>query len=142
MAKFPYIEYVRDENSGCHSGQKVHRPLLGIMLENGGKFSIEMFALLDSGADYCLFPYQFLEELGIEKAGLGVDFPLGMAEGHTIYFATVTLHVMGMEESGEIEAGFTEYLDGKGMAVLGHNGFFDRYKVMFNRPNFSFEILP
>jgi hypothetical protein len=65
-----------------------------------------------------------------------------MAEGHTIYFATVTLHVMGMEESGEIEAGLTEYLDGKGMAVLGHNGFFDRYKVMFNRPNFSSEILP
>jgi hypothetical protein len=130
------------KSRGVIGGKKVQRPLLGIMLEDDGRFSTEMFALLDSGADYCLFPYQFLEELGIEKVGLGVDFSLGMAEGHPIYFATVTLHIMGMEVSGEIEAGFTEYLDGKGMALLGHNGFFDRYRVMFDRPNCSFEILP
>jgi hypothetical protein len=94
MSTFPYIEHIRDEKSGCHRGQKSSATALGIMLEDDGRFSTEMFALLDSGADYCLFPYQFLEELGIEKVGLGVDSSLGMAEGHPIYFATVTLHIM------------------------------------------------
>jgi hypothetical protein len=66
------------------------------MLENDGKFSDPLLCVVDSGGDWCLFPLDFLEPLGIDKNGLSIDYPHGLGEGCEAYFATVTLHAMNL----------------------------------------------
>jgi hypothetical protein len=141
MTTFAYSKYTYLESAGCHSGKDVFRPVVYVILEHIGAFSTAVESLIDTGADYCLFPLDFLGELGIEKDGLGIDYSLGLAEGHPIYFASVTLHIMNLE-SRKILAGFTEYLNGKGAAFLGNLGFFDQYRVTFDRANLSFKVTP
>jgi hypothetical protein len=140
MPKFEYEKHQYIESEGCHSGQEIFRPILGIALENDGKFSDPLPCLIDSGGDWCLFPLDFLEPLGMEKIGLGIDYPQGLGEGCEAYFGTVTIHAMNLG-FWEASVGFSAKLNGKGFGVLGQNGFFDQCKVLFDRPNFSFEIL-
>lgn len=141
MPSFPYFENRYDNPKDCHYGQQVFRPLLGTMLENDGKFSCETWSLVDSGGDYCMFPLAFLDELGIDKSTLKSWHPLGLGEGEPAYFATVTVHVMGLG-SFEAEVAFSERIKVSEFSILGNIGFFDQFKVAFDHRNRVFSVNP
>jgi len=141
MPKFNYQKDQCIESGGCHSLQDIYRPILTVGLESDVVVLMELLpCLLDTGADWCLFPIEFLEGLEIERNGLGIDYPQGLGHGHPAYSANVKIHVPEMRISWEASVGFSQSL--KEYGVLGHNGFFDRHKVIFDRPNLGFEIIP
>lgn len=97
-------------------------------------------ALVDSGADRCLFHASIGEALGIEVQK-GIEVPFGGVIGGSIgriYYHNVRLSVAG--ELIEITAGFSYELSFQ--ALLGRNGFFDNFIVTFDHTTHppSFEL--
>jgi hypothetical protein len=88
-------------------------------------------AIVDTGCDYCVFPVDLLEPLGIDPEGLPQADIKGMGEHLPIYFTNVTLWAQGLGE-WEVYAGFSEYLRGTQSGFLGFKGFIDRFTVEFN----------
>lgn len=88
--------------------------------------------LVDSGADLCLFPAKIGELIGIDIESGKKEQIGGIAENPIVaYIHSVRLIVRGL--SGvDVEAGFTE---SKGIraGILGQVGFFDKYKITFER---------
>jgi predicted aspartyl protease len=58
--KFNYIDCTPD----YPAENKIFRPLIQLNIRSGKK-SVDLFALLDSGADVCLFPAEVGESLGL-----------------------------------------------------------------------------
>ena len=56
------------------------------------------------------------------------------------YIHKIKMHILGLSGSIEIEAGFTE---SPGVsAILGQEGFFDAYRIKFERDRGIIEITP
>lgn len=119
----------------------VRRPILHAVLQNGDEYTNIIHCLVDSGADWCMFGIEKLAELGLEKRDLKFDYSLAFAAGQPIYFATVTMHVHELG-SWKVHAGFSEALNNQQVGMLGHIGFFDRFKVSFDHRNGSFTVDP
>ena len=101
---------------------------------NGAEYSV--FALVDSGADFCFFPLDIGLRLGFRPSGGGERLMRGITGSPTAcYVWRVTLKfAFG---SMDVEAGFSPDIE---HAILGQNGFFDRVKVMFDRRKKLFTI--
>lgn len=128
--KFSYIEIP----SSDPTKPPARRPYVVIRLLCGSSFQ-DLWCLVDSGADVCLFP----SSIGIDvesgrKGQIG-----GIAEqAVAVYYHSVRLIVRGL--SGvDVEAGFT---DSKGVrtGILGQKGFFDNYKIVFERYKDTIDI--
>jgi len=85
-------------------------------------------AIIDSGASRCVFQASLGRAIGLEiEKGKLVEV-LGIAGPEKIYLHNVTLHAPGGPL--EIIAGFSEKLPV--LALLGMDGFFDNYKIIFD----------
>src|SRR5437762_356025 len=62
--KFSYFRFPREESSPLF-GRAVLRPIIPITLSRGEHF-IDYAALIDSGADFCIFDAEIGELLGID----------------------------------------------------------------------------
>lgn len=141
MPQFNYQEHQYDISANHHSGMSVYRPILHLVLQNGENYSKLTHCLLDSGADWCMFGLDKLDALGIDKTNLNVDYSLSFASGYPIYFTRVLMHVYEVG-SWEVDAGFCEVFNNQPIALLGHIGFFDRFKVTFDHRNRIFTVDP
>jgi hypothetical protein len=125
--KFDYLE-IPSREPGKPSAR---RPYIPIRILHGNKFQ-DLMCLVDSGADLCLFPAKIGELLAIDIESGRTEQIGGIAEAPIVaYIHTVRLIVRGL--SGvDVEAGFTE---SKGIraGILGQIGFFDKYKITFER---------
>jgi hypothetical protein len=85
--------------------------------------------VVDSGADFCVFPAKFGELLGIniQKGRDVVSFGVGGRE--TLYFHTIKVGVLVNNQIWKFEcnAGFSIKMNPKGVGLLGRNGFFDLF---------------
>jgi len=106
-----------------------------------GTSRVSGFALLDSGADQCVFPLAL---------ALGLNPYLGPSElfgglGSSqvpVYFWDVVVELPGIT-TFPVRVGFTEGLNQLGVGLLGQGGFFNRFRVNFrlNREaDFEIEI--
>lgn len=129
--KFPYTELPAGE------GESVFRPLIPLRLGYPKTHKVtgfQVFGLIDSGADNCLFQ-KYIGEW------LGVDFKkcpsktVTAANGGPIRCktATIELHVAG--KIYNTLGDFTEDLPPQHPIILGHTGFFDQFKITFDFPN-------
>jgi hypothetical protein len=63
---FSYMNFVLDFKIKSHPFKNVvYRPILRITLSNGDR-SVTCLGIVDSGADYSLFPGLLMKELGLE----------------------------------------------------------------------------
>ncbi len=136
--KFDYLKQpdLRDPNQPWAS-----RPVIPVRLTHNSK-EVEVYALVDSGADLSIFHGSVGRELGINiTKGRKQQFS-GISEGVGIdvYVHRVKLQVIGDTRQVEIEAGFTESKNVG--AILGQTGFFDNYYVKFERNKERIEITP
>ena len=106
---------------------------------HGPKGSVNVHALLDSGADKCLFNNQFGEEIGLDLEKGGEETFSGIEGGQIkAYLHKVHLQIIGDSNKISIVAGFT---DAPGVnAILGQEGFFDAFRVKFERDCDTVEI--
>ncbi len=134
--KFPYIKIPAQDPKR----QWISRPIITVTLF-GSNGSVAVDALIDSGADKCLFNAALGREIGLDL-NRGIKETFSGIEGGQIatYVHTIGLKISGMENEIEINAGFAEA--GGVFAILGQEGFFDNYRIKFERDHNTFEINP
>ncbi len=117
--------------------QKLLRPIIPVSLKYKQR-SIHYEALIDSGADFCIFPVEIGQKLGIN-----------FKKARKIYFSGATgepiLGLVGKiilkigEVTFETKVVFAD-LAGKS-ALLGQYGFFDLCKIKFDFENKEIKLL-
>lgn len=118
------------------SGKKyILRPIIPVSLRHRGK-SIHYEALIDTGADFCIFPIELANNLGIDIKKHRIIYFSGVG-GEPIkgFITDVVLSIGEIDLSTEIvfsEAGITR--------VLGQRGFFDHFDVKLSYKNQNIEI--
>jgi hypothetical protein len=141
---FPYTDFQGEVSEAFPDGSKALRPVLHFFLSKGAR-SVTGHAFVDSGADYCTFPGVWMAALGIDRSearlGSNLFSPIGSAP---IFFCEVTM-ALPFTEPYPLYAGFAESMNNwnigeEYMGIFGQVGFFDRFKVMFDARNNSFEI--
>jgi hypothetical protein len=117
-------------------------PIIHLVFANPatGK-SIAVDCVIDSGADTTLLHSDFAEILGINiNTGVPELFRGFAAEPITGYTHTVSIHLEDDANEFFVPCSFVPKLKMNG--ILGQIGFFDNYKVTFEKYNKTFEITP
>lgn len=115
---------------------KIRRPIIPVILSSGETFTFSG-ALIDSGADYCIFSLEIAQILGISLSSKSVDF-LGL--GREVVkgnWGRVNIKIGG--SSYMLRAIFADIPD-FGYAVLGQQGFFDHFDVKLSYRKQTIEI--
>jgi hypothetical protein len=134
--KFKYRKTPDDTDP---SKRWIARPILQVRLYYGLKHQ-DIRCLVDSGADDCLFHTSVGERLGIDVQAGRLKRFAGIAAGQFVdaYMHTIQTQIQGLSEKIDLEAGFTdsEWVYG----ILGQSGFFQNYRVTFERFRGRFEV--
>jgi predicted aspartyl protease len=134
--RFSYTKF----RSAVPGRMRVTRPLVDVKLIYNGQAQ-KVRAMIDSGADVCLFHSDIGKILGIDvytgrkESFSGVSGVLFDVYFHKIHKETIRINTI------ELEAGFTD-APVAGSGLLGQVGFFDNYQIRFERYKNSFEIYP
>jgi len=134
------FDYFKQPNFLNPNKPWISRPLIPVRLLYNDKH-IDVYALIDSGADASLFHSSIGKELGIDiGVGRKEKFFGISADGIDVYFHKVQLQIKGLSEIIDLKVGFTE---SKGVgAILGQSGFFENYHIKFERDKERIEITP
>lgn len=134
--KFPYVKVPTADPRR----KWIARPIIPIKIF-GPKGSVTIDALIDSGADRSLFNIEIASEIGLDLKRCPVEKFSGIEAGVLLArIYKIPVQILGMDEKIEIPVGFTE---SKGVvAILGQEGFFDAYRVKFERNRGIIEITP
>ena len=114
-------------------------------MEKNGKV-LTVYAIVDSGADSCIFPSSFASALDISVPNQNAFAFSGTSKQPQIaYFETIKVTVMDIVDpaqniSFDLYAGFCDSLEHVGMGLLGQEVFFSRFEVSFYQPQSYFEI--
>ena len=127
--------------------QCVYRPLLRISIGNKGR-TVSCLGIVDSGADYCLFPSRIMRELALDVTSPVKSVAVGSESEtypHKVSIAVVEIPAI---EPFAATIGFVDNMnddwvfEGQNVGLLGQNGFFDHFKVHFDFRNRAFELEP
>jgi hypothetical protein len=113
-------------------GLIIERPVIPITLYNpllSDAPSVGYHALVDSGADYCVFSAEIADMLGIDIT-TGEEHAMSSAfvgDGRSVFFHPIEITVgpYGSALRLPIWAGFMQDLRGTGYGVLGRHSFFN-----------------
>jgi hypothetical protein len=131
------FRYLRYHEPG---GPLIRVPVLPIRLTRNHKHA-DLFALVDSGSDVCMFHSSIARILGIEMKTDSPEEIYGISDQPiTVYFHQVHLTVIGLS-SVDIRVGFTDAA-GVAQGVVGQRGFFDNYLIKFERYRDQIEVFP
>jgi anaerobic ribonucleoside-triphosphate reductase len=91
--RFPYTVFPARPDAAFPDRQTISRPIVTVTLERGA-LSIATFAIVDSGADNCLFPASLAAQLGIAIPNQNTYVFSGTSEqGQIAYFETMQVTV-------------------------------------------------
>ena len=131
--KFPYRKI--NLKHPFSSKPFILRPIIPISLRFNNR-SIRYEALIDSGADFNIFPLEIAENLGIK-----------LERGKKIYFSSVSGDALdGVITDLVLELGSTR-VETKvvfaqvGNGVLGQYGFFDNFQIKFDLKKKEVEVI-
>ena len=133
--KFRYTE-IRNHQDPT---RPFHRPYVIVRLTHETKHK-DVIALVDSGADLCLFHSDIGKLIGIAiESGSELAFQGVSGSKASAYLHRVSLTVRGMN-SVSLDVGFTDSM-AVGTGVLGQQGFFEQVQINFRLNEQLFEIL-
>lgn len=114
------------------------RPYLIVRLTHGRKHK-DVIALVDSGADLCLFHSDIGRLLGID-VGSGSELAFQGVSGtkESAYLHRIRLTVGDMN-SISLDVGFTDSM-AVGTGLLGQQGFFEQFQIRFDLYGKIFEV--
>lgn len=134
--KFPYIKIPPSDPRR----KWISRPIISITLSgSSGRATVE--ALIDSGADLSLFHVSLAHRIGINLGDCPIAIFSGIESGKlNAWLHEVAVEIVGVGKSTKFNVGF---VDSPGVfAILGQEGFFDHYRIKFERDRDIFEIMP
>jgi hypothetical protein len=117
-----------------------YRPLVDVTVLAPNGEAVQVAALVDSGADFCLFPLTTagMLSLKVESLPTAITFGVGSVSNLT-YFDDLVLD-LGNGVIFTTRVGFTEGMDRAGFGLLGQMGFFENYNVEFRYRQRTFTI--
>lgn len=136
----PYTELT----SLSPSHEIMYSPRLPTILESRntrGKFSFP--SVVDSGADYCVFPATFGEMLGIDvRSGESSQMAGFGGSGDCFYHSlNVVVVIEGLIYRFQCFAGFSYLMNELGIGLLGRHGFFELFEeVIFSQRERVFRL--
>lgn len=93
-------------------------------------------SVVDSGADFCVFPAKYGSILGLDILRGPAIVTHGVGGQETLYFHEIKVGVYIREQLWKFNAtvGFSYKMNKKGTGLLGRQGFFDQFtEVAFNQ---------
>ncbi len=133
--KFQYLTVLNNDPNGKH----FRRPVVDVEIF-GPERSVSTFALIDSGADNCLFHLEYAKAIGIDLDKCKKSATIGVEGGKIeIYLTEIEIKIKGLEKI-KVPVGFIKSNSVNGL--LGQVGFFDLNRIKFERDHGTFEINP
>jgi hypothetical protein len=130
---YPFIDRINS------IGQTSTLPYLPITLSKGNK-SIEVMALLDTGASVSVLPYEIGIQLGAIWENQTLAIPLSGNLGQSEARGLVLSGTVGKFASAPLVFAWTRSTDVP--VILGHMNFFAEFNVCFYRHESAFELNP
>jgi len=130
--KYDYVKLPSKPSEAFPRRLGVSRPIVPIQLINGQNKQ-RCYALIDSGADYCVFHASIGEVIGLTIESGKLDTFSGVAEQQqplTAYFHDIKIEVGGYEF--DCWAGFSRDIANLSCGCLGQFGFFSLFNVSFD----------
>lgn len=128
--KFPYFKLSLPQHSECF-GWSILKPIVSVKISVGDK-ELHYAALIDSGADFCIFDAEIGEYLGLDiQSGKQEEFG-GIQEkgGAKAFLHQIKLNIGGWDYKTIV--GFSYDIARHGFGILGQKGFFDIFVVKFD----------
>ncbi len=99
------------------------------------------YAIVDSGADQCIFPSYIvgLLSLNVQTARVSTFQGAGSVNQVSVFFDDIGVSVGNVPRFTATVA-FSAAMNQCGFGLLGQNGFFDRFKVDFDLPKKFFYV--
>lgn len=126
--KFAYKKFPQNPNEAFPDHKHAQRPVIPIRVKSNGK-EIDYLALIDSGADFCIFHGAIGQYLGIDiKSGKKLEFFGVTGQKETAYFHEISINIVGYDK--QCYCGFSEFDNSKlPYGILGQRGFFEMFKI-------------
>ncbi len=140
--KFSYSKFPSQPNPAFPERKYVKRPVIAIEVGHKDK-SFKYLALIDSGADFCIFHAQIGEALGIDvKNGKRLEYYGIVGVKEEAFFHDITIVVGGYKK--KCYCGFSYNFDKTKMpyGILGQNGFFNLFKIFMDYEKEEIELKP
>lgn len=119
-------------------GELTKRPMIKVAIKFLSGKKVEPLALIDSGADQTMMNIFYAKELGIDLTNAPVRNMNGIVGGQASYVADVQLDLPELNEKVTVPACF---IDSPNVNILiGQEGFFDRFRIKFEKDHNAFEI--
>ncbi|PIR80176.1 MAG: hypothetical protein COU25_01410 [Candidatus Levybacteria bacterium CG10_big_fil_rev_8_21_14_0_10_35_13] len=136
---FKYRKFPNDpKNTPFPNHKNALRPVIQIDFDspNGG---FGYFALIDSGADYCIFHASIGEQLGLDiKTGQKLIFYGISGEPQEAFFHNISFKIGGnIHKCG---VGFSYDMEKLAYGILGQYGFFDKWRIRFEYDKENVEL--
>jgi len=137
ILKFPYTEVPVSDVYGKKIGE-AYRPIVSLTLFYGSK-KLNVLALVDTGADECLFPGEFAKLLGHN-----------LTKGKPRTFAGIGGAITGYLHQTDVKLGphkfriniyYSDDWNKWGFGLLGQNGFLTRFDALFSRKEKEFSLI-
>lgn len=122
-------------------GKSIFKPIIPIKISKSN-LTLQYAALIDSGADFCIFDAEIGEYLGINIKS-GTELPFGGIQsvgGAKAYIHKVNIEIGGHQFQAEV--GFSYDISKNGYGILGQKGFFNLFIVKFDLQKNEVEIRP
>lgn len=116
----------------------ISRPIIPIRLHYRKTFVL-MEAIIDSGADWCIFDAGLMEIL---KLPLGRQTKFLSVSPEPLYGFKSKINLVVAEKDFNTEVIFSSELGRHSYGILGQKGFFDNFKVCFDKPKHQIAIEP
>ena len=137
--KFRYFKFLLEKRSEFFSSS-ILKPIIPIQLTVGNS-TVRYAALIDSGADFCIFDADIGESLSLHiRSGTEIDFGGIQERGSSAYLHRISIIIGGHDH--ETMIGFSYEIAKHGYGILGQKGFFDLFEVRFDLKKEIIELKP
>jgi hypothetical protein len=140
MQRIPFPYTVAHVKRGNRLATITYRPILPTVLTSENGTILECPALVDSGADACLFPLYVAQGLNLDLTTLPRSVTGGVGNLLNVTFHAILTVDLGHGIRFRAEVGFTEGMNRAGFGLLGQQGFFENYNVEFRHRDRVFTI--
>ena len=136
---FPYLKTPKFKGMGADWRK---RPLVPIMIRHKG-ITVSYLALVDSGADFNVFHSDIASLLGIDLKMLKNQIPFGgIKKGNAQCKGYVASVELGIEKDffDNTLVIFSDDISHNGYGILGQFGFFNYFKIIFDRSKYLLRL--
>lgn len=136
--KFRYFKFPLEKKSNLF-GTALLKPIIPVEIVYSG-IRLRYAALIDSGADFCIFDGEVGEQLGINVRSGSREVFGGIQErgGAEAFLHEVVLNVGGWDYKTTV--GFSYDIAKHGFGILGQKGFFDMFSIKFDLAKEDIEL--